>query len=134
MWLGAGKLGRKKKMANRKNRRTWGAIRKQGTKSGHYQASYVHNAIRWFAPNTFANKLNAESWLIKERELIEAGTWTSPEERRIAARVSGPTLTVATYGQQWIDIRPLKARTRIEYQSLFDRLIVRRGAFEVNCS
>lgn len=101
-------------MACTKGSRGWGHIRK--LPSGRYQASYVYELVRHTAPLTFSTKPRAEGWLADERKLIELDTWTSPA-RRAAARTAR-VITVREYAAQWIKDRPVKARTRLMYESL----------------
>lgn len=95
-------------------RRSWGKIRK--LPSGRWQASYSGpDAVRHTARATFTSKIDAEGWLSDERRLIEHRAWTPPAQRD-AERVAGG-VTVAEYAAAWIAQRPLKARTRIGYES-----------------
>jgi hypothetical protein len=101
-------------MVGRPNRRGWGWIRKLPSKR--HQASYVGpDDTRHYATLTFTQKTDAEHWLADERRLIERDEWTSPAARTAAKRAK--TVTVAEYGQRWIDHRTLKPRTRNSYQS-----------------
>ena len=101
-------------MSCTKGSRGWGHIRK--LPSGRYQASYVYELVRHNAPRTFSTKPRAEGWLADERKLIELDEWTSPA-RRAAARTAR-AITVSEYATQWIKDRPVKARTRLMYESL----------------
>jgi integrase len=101
-------------MACTKGSRGWGHIRK--LPSGRFQASYIHELVRHNAPMTFSTKSRAEGWLADERKLIELDTWTSPA-RRAAARTAR-VITLADYAAQWVKDRPVKARTRLMYESL----------------
>jgi hypothetical protein len=81
-------MDRETRRRSQRGRREWGYVRKQGTKSGRYQASYIGPDLRrHFAPVTFSSKMNAESWLAKEKDLIEKATynedyvWQPPETR-----------------------------------------------------
>lgn len=101
-------------MSCTKGSRGWGHIRK--LPSGRYQASYVYELVRHNAPVTFSTKPRAEGWLADERKLIELDQWTSPA-RRSAARTAR-AVTLSEYAAQWIKDRPVKARTRLMYESL----------------
>jgi integrase len=107
---------------SQRGRREWGYVRKQGTKSGRYQASYIGPDLRrHFAPVTFSSKMNAEAWLAKEKDLIEKATynqdyvWQPPEARKLEKKAQA--LTLAEYSALWIEQRKLKPRTRIGYQA-----------------
>ena len=109
-------------MSTRKRQREWGYVRKQGTKSGRYQASYIGPDMRrHFAPVTFSSKMNAESWLAKEKDLIEKATysedyvWQPPETRKLEKKAQA--LSLEQYANTWIEQRKLKPRTRIGYQA-----------------
>jgi hypothetical protein len=102
--VGKGNVGR----STRKRQREWGYVRKQGTKSGRYQASYIGPDLRrHFAPVTFSSKMNAEAWLAKEKDLIEKATynedyiWQAPEARKLEKKAQA--LTLAEYSALWIE-------------------------------
>lgn len=102
------------------DRRSWGKVRK--LPSGRYQASYVGpDKLRHTAKATYTAKLDAEGWLRDERRLVEYHAWTPPSQRE-AERLAGG-VTVAEYAAAWIEQRPLKARTRIGYESTLARHI-----------
>jgi integrase len=101
-------------MACTKGSRGWGHIRK--LPSGRFQASYVHELVRHNAPMTFSTKPRAEGWLADERKLIELDTWTPPAGR--AAARTARAVSLAGYADKWIKDRPVKARTRLMYESL----------------
>ncbi|MGH3633140.1 MAG: tyrosine-type recombinase/integrase, partial [Mycobacterium sp.] len=101
-------------------KRSWGKVRK--LPSGRWQASYVGpDALRHTARATFTAKIDAEGWLADERRLVEHRAWTPPSQRETERLAGG--VTVAEYAAQWIAQRPLKARTRIEYESSLARHI-----------
>ena len=115
-------MDRETRRCRQRGRREWGYVRKQGTKSGRYQASYIGPDLRrHFAPVTFSSKMNAESWLAKEKDLIEKATynedyvWQPPETRKLEKKAAA--LTLAEYSAVWIEQRKLKPRTRIGYQA-----------------
>jgi len=60
--------------------------------------------------------------LSQERQSIELGSWIAPERRKAAK--TGEVLTVGDYAGTWIRHRNVKPRTRIEYESILDRLIL----------
>jgi integrase len=102
-------------MACTKGSRGWGHIRK--LPSGRFQASYIHNLTRHYAPLTFTTKPRAEGWLAEERKLIELDTWTSPAKR--AAAATARSITLSEFATRWIDQRNVKPRTREEYRAKF---------------
>src|SRR5215831_13149184 len=110
-------------MAGKKGQREWGSVRRQTTKSARYQASFVGPDLRrHFAPVTFESRLNAERWLMREKEIIErcavAGeSWSPPGERKTAQKAQA--LAMGQYAKDWISQRKLKPRTRILYESLW---------------
>ena len=102
------------------DRRHWGKLRK--LPSRRWQASYVGpDMLRHTARSTFTAKIDAEGWLADERRLVELHAWTPPAQRA-AERLAGG-VTVAEYAAAWIAQRPLKARTRIGYESTLARHI-----------
>jgi integrase len=110
-------------VAGKKNPREWGSIRKQPTKSARYQASFIGpDLARHFAPVTFESKMMAERWLGRERDLIEKCAandepWQPPATRKLEKKAESLSLT--TYGTEWIEQRKLKPRTRSLYESQF---------------
>ena len=120
-------------MAGKTGARGFGRVRK--LPSGRWQAFYAdpHGAlrpsrtgkptpVRHAAPHTFDTKLDAEAWLIDERRLMSAGTWTPPNIRK-AQRANSGMPTFGDYAEQWIAERkvkgrPLAARTRDHYREL----------------
>jgi integrase len=103
-------------MPNTHGHRGWGHIRR--LPSGRYQASYIgpfDKGTRHHAPTTYSTRESAERWLAGERRLIEAGKWTPPATRTLAA--TAPATTVAAYAKTWIGERTLRPRTRDDYAS-----------------
>lgn len=110
-------------------KRAFGQITRLPSKR--YRARYtgpdtgLHNA-----PSTFETRMDAEAWLVDERRLIAAGTWTAPAHRgaATAAAVVIAARTFGDYAADWLAGRDVKPRTREHYQSLLDRLILPRFA------
>lgn len=76
---------------NKKNRRTFGYIRR--LKSKLYQASYIgKDGHRYYAPKPFIAKADAEGFLASEWTAINKNEWVSPKERIAAA--TKPNLTL----------------------------------------
>jgi hypothetical protein len=70
---------------------------------------------------TFTDKMTAEHWLSKERQLIERASiggdpWVSPAERVALNQVVRESLD--DYAKRWIAQRNIKERTRIHYTSI----------------
>jgi integrase len=101
----------------RKPRRTWGALRK--LPSGRYQASYPGpDGARYVARQTFDTVAAADAWLAARRVEIAGEDWrapTAPRPKRV---------TLDEYATGWLATRELKPRTRIEYNSLLERVIL----------
>lgn len=96
-------------------RRSFGRIRAE--RSGRFSAAYVGPDGQLHKHRgTFGWRGDAESWLNAERRKIDLGTWGKVE------RSDG--ITLADYASQWLNLRPLRTRTRQHYQSMLDRLIV----------
>src|SRR5690349_16360432 len=99
-------------------RRAWGKRRK--LPSGKLQAPYVEpDLLRTLATSTYPAKIDAEGWLSHERRPVEHGAWTPPAQRE-AERLAGG-VTVTEYAKQWIQQRPLRARTRVGYEPTLAR-------------
>jgi integrase len=112
-------------MATRKQaasrRRAWGKLRT--LRSGRIQASYVTaDGRRYYAPNTYTTKMDAEGWLSNERKLIELGEWSPPEARAALKSVAGVTLR--EYAVRWMAHRDLTPKTRALYVRLLDSRIL----------
>jgi hypothetical protein len=114
-------------MSGRSSHRSWGKIKKQPTKQVSYQASFIGpDQRRHYAPMIFANKMNAEAWLVKERDYkercaVSGEIWKPPSERKLEKKAK--VLTLSEYGKTVIDQRKLGERTRIEYESKWSQLI-----------
>lgn len=129
-------------MAGSKGSRDFGRVRQLPSKTGkgRYQAFYAdpHGAtrvsrtgkptpVRHNAPHTFDTSGDAEAWLVDERRLISAGTWTPPALRK-AQRANSGVPMFGDYAEQWIRERkvrgrPLAGRTRDHYRDLLDRYL-----------
>lgn len=100
-----------------RGKRSFGSIRK--LPSGRLQARFTAPDGRTHrAPTTFDTKGDAEAWLAAQRTDIVRGSWLPPDRPRQAP------VTLATYAATWLDARELKPRTRADYRSLLDRLIL----------
>ena len=65
---------------------------------------------RHYAPHTFSARMNAEAWLVREKDIIESATrtgerWKPPSER--AQEKKAEVLLFGTYGKKVIDQRKL---------------------------
>jgi integrase len=108
------------------SRRSFGRLRKE--RSGRWSAAYIGpDAVLHRAPTTFEAKDDATAWLVAERRLIEADSWTSPEDRTKVRKTTGKTF--GDFASDWLETRrtrsgPLKPRTRADYQRLLDRHLI----------
>lgn len=97
-----------------RRRRGFGRIEKRS--SGRYRAAYTGpNAMLYRAPDTFANRGDAEGWLATAKRRIDLGTWTPPNARPVAARKA---LTFEPYAATFLVERNLKPSTREHYAKL----------------
>lgn len=107
---------------NKKNRRTFGYIRKLPSKL--HQASYVGpNGQRYYAPKPFIAKADAEGFLASELTSINRGEWIPPKARIV--KQEAQTATPRMVYQEYSDTRttrtgqPLRRITK----DLNDRLM-----------
>ena len=105
-----------KAISPKTTRRSWGKLRTIG--SGRIQASYVCplDGLRYNAPHTYDNRMDAESWLADEKRLIDQGMWTPPAER--AKKRARSTITVEEYAKNWLQERDLAPGTRDLYETV----------------
>lgn len=97
-------------------RRQWGSIRKQ--RSGRYQASYLGPDMnRYYAPENFTAKMDAEAWLVSERRVIELGQWIKPEDR---IDPESRFVQFRPYAEKWLVERDLKPKTLYHYRDLLE--------------
>lgn len=95
--------------ANREDR---GTLRQRA--NGRWQASYLHEGVRYCAPMTFDTKAVARTWLSSQRSDIIAGRWKNP--KALAAETFGQ------YAATWVSQRatskgePLRPKTRVKYE------------------
>ena len=101
-----------------KGKRQFGNVRK--LPSGRFQARYTAPDGGYVtAPQTFAAKIHAETWLGDRLREIDAGAWIPQavaERRRKRAAFKA-------YAEQWVKTRtvagrPLKARTKALYEDI----------------
>jgi integrase len=99
---------------NKDGHRRFGNVRRR--ESGRYQASYIGpDGKRWFAPETFERKSDAERWLTLTDAQIFNGEWTDPERSKVK---------LGDYAQKWIAQRAgLRPRTVDLYRWLLGRYI-----------
>lgn len=96
-----------------RKRSGFGNVRK--LPSGRWQARYTApggNAVP--APMTFETKLDAETWLSTVRADLVRGAWLPHDS----------ATTFGAYSTTWLEHRTLKPRTRADYRTLLDRLIL----------
>lgn len=106
-------------MAGKAGHRGYGYIRKLPTRR--YQASFVFNDQRYYAPSSFGLRSDAELWLAQQRKIVDKAAvglekWLSPKERRDKELLERETLD--EYAKRWIEQRNLKPRTKIHYHSI----------------
>jgi hypothetical protein len=90
------------------SRRQFGSIRK--LPSGRYQASYWYEGEHFVAPDTFASRKDANSWLSTVESDIARRAWIDPRSGRV---------TVAEYTRKWLNQRyDLRPRTIELYEHL----------------
>jgi integrase len=108
------------KTKQRKQRRSFGRIRK--LPSGRYQAGYIGPdlALHNFPAGTFDALMDAEAWLVDERRHIQAGTWVAPAARNRATKAA----TLKPFAESWLAERELKPRTVAFYRSILDQKIL----------
>jgi integrase len=89
-------------------RRRFGRVRRLA--SGRYQARYPGpDGIDRPAPQTFANKTDAEIWLTMKEAEIRHGDWLDPDAGKVR---------FGAYADSWIDDHVLKSRTEELYRGL----------------
>jgi integrase len=82
--------------------------------SGRWQASYVQNDTRYYAPTTFEKKSEGSSWLSEVETDIRRGKWIDPNDG---------TKTLAHWWQEWFDSPHLSRGTRKNYASLANHFL-----------
>jgi integrase len=97
-----------------KRRSSFGQVRK--LPSGRWHARYTAPGTDRFvnAPSTFDTKLDAQTWLTTQRADLVRGAWLPPDS----------AVTFRAYSATWLEHRTLKPRTRADYRTLLDRLIL----------
>lgn len=114
-------------MSGKSGHRAWGHIKRQRTKAPSYQASFIGPDLRrHYAPHRFSSRMNAEAWLVLERDYRDrcsssGDKWKPPAER--AQEKKAEVLRFGDYGKRVIDQRKLSPRTRIEYEAKWSALI-----------
>lgn len=109
---------------NKKNRRTFGYIRRLPSKL--YQASYVgQDGHRYYSPMPFVAKADAEGFLASEWTAMNKGEWVSPKAR--IAKAAMPDLTLRKIYPDFRDQRTSRtgAPLRRLTLDLYDRLMYR---------
>jgi len=88
-------------------KRRFGRIRRLA--SGRYQARYPGpDGIDRPAPQTFANKTDAEVWLTMKEAEIRRGDWLDPDASKVR---------FGEYADSWINDHVLKPRTEELYRA-----------------
>lgn len=106
---------------NKKNRRTFGYIRKLPSKL--YQASYIGpDGHRYYAPRSFVAKADADGFLAQELTSINKNEWIPPRAR--VDKALTPHLTLRKIAPEYFSMRttrtgdPLRRLTRDLYERL----------------
>lgn len=108
-------------------RRGFGRLRK--LPSGRWQAAYTASDTHVYkAASTFEDEDAARAWLAAERKLIDLDEWLPPAQRgQQSKRRKVPAFE--SYATSWVTHRivkgrPLKARTRAEYNRLLTKVLI----------
>jgi integrase len=106
---------------NKKNRRSFGYIRKLPSKL--YQASYIGpDGHRYYGPRPFVAKADADGFLAQELTSINKNEWISPRSR--VDKALTPHLTLRKIAPEYFSVRttrtgdPLRRLTRDLYERL----------------
>jgi integrase len=107
----------------RSERRSFGRLRQ--FRSGRWKASYTHDGRLYEAPHTYADKIDAEAWLIDRRREIDRDLWSPPATTQQKKAKRKADITFGDYAKQWADTRtvkgrPLRPRSRAHYEKLID--------------
>jgi integrase len=114
-------------MSGKKGHRAWGSIKRQRTKRVSYQASFVGPDLRrHYAPHTFTDKMNAEAWLLREKNyrdqcLATGERWRNVVERDNEKKARG--LLFGAYGAKVLEQRKLKDSSRLLYEDKWEKYI-----------
>ena len=111
-----------------RKRRPRGSGKVRQLPSGRWQAKVLDTDGNYHpAPVTFDTRFDADTWLAARNRELAAGTFTPPTASAQTAVVAGAS-TAATplrdYAARWLESRPLKPRTAVEYRGLLDRHIL----------
>jgi hypothetical protein len=74
-------------VSGKSGHRAWGHVKRQRTKTASYQASFIGPDLRrHYGPHTFSSRMNAEAWLVRERDYRDrcaanGEKWKPPGER-----------------------------------------------------
>jgi integrase len=109
-------------------RRAFGELERRVGKSGtvSYRARYALPDGTRFS-RTFATKLDADAWLSAERSLLDKGTWTTPQARRLAQdqlTMEASLNTVGRFAERYLQQRSLRPTTAHGYRKLLDNRIL----------
>jgi len=110
------------------SRRGFGEIERRVSASGSvtYRARYaMADGTRY--SRTLGTKLDAESWLVAERTLIDHEEWTPPQARQAAKQkreAAAAANTVAAFAERYLAERGLRPTTIKGYRTLLDTRIL----------
>ena len=103
-------------------RRGFGEVERRARAAGPvtYRARYtMPDGTRY--SRTFGTKLDAESWLVAERSLLDREEWTPPKARQIQEaqrKAEAARNTVAAFAEQYVVERSLRPNTLRGYRQL----------------
>jgi integrase len=101
----------------KKNRETWGKVTPLPSKK--FQASYLHEGERHYAPMTYSARVDARAFNEAARKAIEKGTWKNPK--------TASAESFGVYAATWVAERTsskgvaLRPKTRAEYLRQLDK-------------
>ena len=94
----------------------------QGKPTVSYRARYTGPDMAKVS-QTFSRKDAARAWLVAEKALIDAGTWTPPSQRKaeaLAAERRAAASTVTAWAETYLADRELRHTTEREYRRLLN--------------
>lgn len=86
--------------------------------SGRYQASHVHDGVRYTAPMTYDAKADAEAWIRGRLTDVARGAWSPELVEAATAAKAARSQTLAEYAETWLALKTRRPRTLDEYRRL----------------
>jgi len=121
------KPAKRGRQGKQRNAETWGQVSRLA--SGAWRAAYIGPDHQRHTPGcSYATKDAARAWLRDERRLVDdLANWTSPADRRAAAKRQ--SVTLAAWVDQWLDRTDLRPLSLVDYrQSLRLRILPALGS------